>query len=106
MAAFPDQSATPPSLSRMNVESALVALRERLAPPPTPVGDGWLSPRGGHVDRQRARLEARLTALEARGRGDGVRAELARLLVDVDHYLQRRNDLAYDEVEAEIGGSE
>ena len=37
---------------------------------------------------------------------DGVRDELHRLLVDVTHHVQRLNDLAYDEVELELGGSE
>ena len=35
-----------------------------------------------------------------------VRQGLKRLLVDIDHHVQRQHDLAYDEVEQEIGGSE
>ncbi len=36
----------------------------------------------------------------------GVRSQLDRLVVDVEHHLQRRRDLAWDEVELELGGSE
>ena len=32
--------------------------------------------------------------------------ELKRLVVDVNRHMQRLNDIAYDEVEMEIGGSE
>ena len=35
-----------------------------------------------------------------------VRQELKRLLADIAHHVQRLHDLAYDEVELEIGGSE
>ena len=35
-----------------------------------------------------------------------VRGELRRLLVDIDRHAQRMSDLAYDDVEIEIGGSE
>jgi hypothetical protein len=37
---------------------------------------------------------------------DEVRSDLHRLLVDVSHHVQRLHDLAYDEVELELGGSE
>ena len=37
---------------------------------------------------------------------EAVREELKRLLVDISHHLQRLNDLAYDEVALELGGSE
>ena len=37
---------------------------------------------------------------------DAVHLEVQRLLVDVGHHAQRLHDLAYDEVELELGGSE
>jgi len=37
---------------------------------------------------------------------DAVAAQLSRLLVDIEHHRQRLHDLAYDDVELEIGGSE
>ena len=35
-----------------------------------------------------------------------VRRDVKRLVADVAHHLQRLHDLAYDEVEIELGGSE
>jgi len=40
------------------------------------------------------------------GRGNIMHPALKRLLADIDHHVQRQHDLAYDEVEQEIGGSE
>ncbi len=79
--------------------------REHLDP-----ADGWLSARHGRSSRERATLLARLAAygpkvLEHPDLGE-VRDGLKRLLGDIDHYVQRQHDLAYDEVELEIGGSE
>ena len=37
---------------------------------------------------------------------EATRIELKRLVVDVNRHMQRLNDIAYDEVEMEIGGSE
>jgi hypothetical protein len=72
--------------------------------------DGWLSARHGRSARERAALLRRLaaygpTVLEHPDI-DEVRDGLKRLLGDIDHYVQRQHDLAYDEVELEIGGSE
>jgi hypothetical protein len=79
--------------------------REHLDP-----ADGWLSARHGRSARERAALLSRLAAygplvLEHPDL-DEVRAGLKRLLGDIEHYVQRQHDLAYDEVELEIGGSE
>ena len=37
---------------------------------------------------------------------EAVAAQLSRLLGDIEHHRQRLHDLAYDDVELEIGGSE
>ena len=37
---------------------------------------------------------------------DEVAGQLSRLLADIDRHAQRVHDLAYDDVELEIGGSE
>ena len=37
---------------------------------------------------------------------EAVRLEVKRLLADIGRHMQRLNDLAYDEVELELGGSE
>ena len=72
--------------------------------------DGSLSARHGRSARERAALLARLAAYGPKVLEDPdvaeVRTGLKRLLGDIDHYVQRQHDLAYDEVELEIGGSE
>jgi hypothetical protein len=72
--------------------------------------DGWLAARGAGMIRERNTLLGRLAALGPRvlhdPAGDEVLAELRRLLADVEHHLQRRRDLVWDEVEMELGGSE
>ena len=72
--------------------------------------DGWLAARGGAAFRERNALLSRLSALSAQVLEtpdvEATRMELKRLLVDVNRHMQRLNDIAYDEVEMEIGGSE
>ena len=72
--------------------------------------DGWLAARGGAAFRERNALLARLGALSAEVLEtpdvEQTRLELKRLVVDVNRHMQRINDIAYDEVEMEIGGSE
>ena len=79
--------------------------REHLDP-----ADGWLSARHGRSARERAALLGRLAAYGPKVLEhpdlDEVRDGLKRLLGDIEHYVQRQHDLAYDEVELEIGGSE
>lgn len=76
-------------------------------PPESPTSyDGWLAARGAGVLRERDALLARLGALEGRHRRSLAARELERLVIDVEHHLQRRRDLAWDEVELELGGSE
>lgn len=95
---------------RWSVRQHLAALRELLISESTQHEDSWLAARGGSVLRERNALLARLSAvgpqvLEAED-VQPVRIELKRLLADVHHHLQRLHDLAYDEVELELGGSE
>jgi len=72
--------------------------------------DGWLAARGGAAFRERNALLSRLSALSTQVLEtpdvEATRMELKRLLVDVNRHMQRLNDIAYDEVEMEIGGSE
>lgn len=74
------------------------------------LGDGWLAARGGSAFRERNALLMRLGTLGTRVLEDAdvaaVRAEVARLVADVTRHVQRVNDLAYDAVEMELGGSE
>jgi hypothetical protein len=72
--------------------------------------DGWLAARGGAAFRERNALLSRLSALATQVLEtpdiEETRIELKRLVVDVNRHMQRLNDIAYDEVEMEIGGSE
>ena len=88
----------------------MVPLRDELAREPDAAADGWLSARRVRSARERAALLERLNdigpqVLES-PRVDEVRDQIRRLLTDIDRHLQRVHDLAYDEVELEIGGSE
>ena len=72
--------------------------------------DSWLAARVGHLERERTRLLARLTVLGALlsdgSELDSVRDRFHRLLLDVRHHHQRLNDLAYDALALDVGGSE
>lgn len=81
------------------------ALRRETALPP----DGWTAARWKRTDRERLTLINRVTKLRTRlaaGPENARSGEVDRLLVDVEHHLQRLHDLLYDSVEMEIGGSE
>ena len=72
--------------------------------------DGWLASRSASVSREGMQLVDRIRALGPRVIADEdvalVRGELRRLATDISHHLQRRNDLAWEQVEQEYGGSE
>lgn len=95
---------------RWTVRRHMVPVRDALEREHLDPDDGWLSARHGKSSRERAALLRRLAAygpkvLETPDVTE-LRDGLKRLLVDIDHYVQRLHDLAYDEVELEIGGSE
>lgn len=95
---------------RWSVRQRLVVVRDRLIAETLGGEEGWLAARGSQAFRERNALLTRLTAyldpvLEASD-AEALRTELRRLVRDIAHHLQRVNDLAYDEVEIEIGGSD
>ena len=95
---------------RWTVRQQLVAVRELVLRESAQHDDSWLAARGGTILRERSALLARIASLapqvlEAEDVSP-VRVELKRLLADVARYLQRLHDLAYDEVELELGGSD
>lgn len=95
---------------RWTVRQRMAEVRDALVAEAGASEDGWLAARGGSMLRERNSLLSRLSALgpavlEA-VEVDRVCGELRRLLVDIAHHAQRLNDLAYDEVELELGGSE
>jgi hypothetical protein len=72
--------------------------------------DAWLAAREMSLHRERDGLLRRLAALgpEVLEAPDveSVRAELHRLVGDLERHRQRLNDLVYDSVSLELGGSE
>jgi len=95
---------------RASVHKRLALLGQSLDTEEPPQTDCWLAPRRGAVLRERRALLGRLRELGPRmqqaGEVEGLRHELKRLLTDVNHHLQHLHDLAYDDVELELGGSE
>lgn len=95
---------------RWMVRQRMVGVRDALTSETGMPVDGSLSSRHGAAQRERALLLTRLSTLgpqvlEAPD-PDPVREELKRLVGDIRHHLQRRNDIAWDDVQQEIGGSE
>ena len=95
---------------RWSVRRQLVPVRDRLAHEPPSRREAWLSARAARALRERDTLLARLNRLAAQvlvaPDVERVRSDLSRLLGDIERHAQRMSDLAYDEVELEIGGSE
>ncbi|MBD8868116.1 hypothetical protein [Nocardioides donggukensis] len=95
---------------RWEVRRAMAAVRDSLVAESPHAREVWLVAREHSVLRERRALLARLAALGPAVLDspdpDRVRHQLARLVADVAHHRQRMHDLAYDEVELEIGGSE
>ncbi|QZY29279.1 hypothetical protein [Nocardioides coralli] len=99
-----------PAAWRWQARRTLGDVRDLLTAESQASDDGWLAARGAGMLRERDALLERLAALGPRVFREpgleGVRADVRRLLVDVEHHLQRRRDLVWDEVELELGGSE
>lgn len=95
---------------RWRVRQQLAAVRDALAAEHGSEADGWTVAREGGLLRGRNALLARIGALGPQvlhnPDAGAVVADLRRLLTDVSHHVQRVHDLAYDEVELELGGSE
>jgi hypothetical protein len=95
---------------RWRVRQEMAAVRDALVTETGSGVDGWIVAREGSVLRERNGLLARMGTLGAQvlehPDPDAVRVELQRLLADVGHHAQRLSDLAYDEVELELGGYE
>jgi uncharacterized NAD(P)/FAD-binding protein YdhS len=92
------------------VRERLAEVCESLTAERTADGDSWLSARAGHLQRERNRLLVRLSVLgtmvaEASDL-DAVRTNMLRLVPELHHHQQRMNDLVYDAVSMDVGGSE
>lgn len=95
---------------RDRLRDRLNAVMEALSGDRVGDGDGWLAARGRRTDKDRLMLVSRLSAASARMADHAMFAptatEVRRLTRELDRYLQRVHDLAYDAVELELGGSE
>lgn len=92
------------------VRHRMAAVKEALNQEHAAVGDAWLAAREESLTRERTRLQAelgRLGPLVLDGKDLAVvRAELRRLLSDLEHHRQRLNDLVYDSGSLELGGEQ
>ena len=99
-----------PDSWRWRARQLLADLRDVLVTDSPTASDGWLAARGAGMLRERDTLLARIGTIGIQLLQEpaigGTRAEVNRLVVDVEHHLQRRRDLAWDEVELELGGSD
>lgn len=95
---------------RWTVRQRMSGVRDLLLHEAASPESGWLLPRHGVTQRERHTLLQRLSELAPRVLEapdvEAVRLDALRLLDDVRHHLQRRNDLAWDDVEEELGGSD
>lgn len=95
---------------RWQVRQQMSGLRDALIAETGTGADGWTAARESAALRERTTLLARLKALADQVLDhpdvERMRVELQRLLDDVRRHAQRLSDLAYDQVELELGGSE
>ena len=95
---------------RNMVRQRLGAVCEELTAERAVAADTWLSARANSLHRERNRLIARLSVLGTMvvdsTDPELVRQNLLRLVHDIQRHHQRVNDLAYDAVGMDVGGSE
>ena len=95
---------------RWLVRHRMAGVKEALALEHSRDGDAWLAARQIMLSRERDLLLRRLAALGPQvleaADVDPVRRQLLRLVGDLERHRQKLNDLAYDTVSLELGGSE
>ncbi len=95
---------------RWLVRHRVARVHEALAGEQAGVADVWLAPRQTALVRERDALLRKLQWLSGEVAEspdvEPVRGELRRLLGDLERHRQKINDLVYDGVAVEIGGSE
>lgn len=94
---------------RWKVRRSLTAVRDVLEAVPLAPG-GWLTARSATSQREQQALLLRVRSIGPRVLTEpdhrAVVSDVLRLVSDLQRHFQRLNDLAYDEVEIELGGSE
>lgn len=95
---------------RRLVRHRMAAVHSALTREVSRESDAWLAARERTVRRERDSLLRRLAALGGQvldtADVEPVRADLQRLVTDLEHHRQRLNNLVYDSVSLELGGSE
>ena len=95
---------------RWNVRRRLSAVKDALSHPQPRRPEAWLAARTHLANRDRSQLQGRVMSLSAgvldKLDADTIVREVRRLLGDLEHHVQRVNDLVYDSVSLELGGSE
>ena len=97
-------------LWRWLVRHRMAAVKEAISSDLSGAPDAWLAPREATLERERRGLVDRLTLLGPQVLDapdvEPVRQDLKRLVADLVRHRQRLNDLVYDTVALELGGSE
>ena len=94
---------------RWLVRQRVAAVLEALAGENTRAGDAWLTGRLHRLSRERDVLSLKLDRIVGQmldGEVEPLRAELRRVITELARHRQRLNDLLYDTVALELGGSE
>jgi hypothetical protein len=101
-------ASSPQQTWRGLVRQRMASVHEALASERSRAGEAWQAAREGHLHRERKHLVDRMNLLDASEdiNPDDLSAAIRRLLLDLEHHRQRVNDLVYDSVSMDIGGSE
>lgn len=95
---------------RWLVRHRMAAVKDALSPEGSRGGDAWLASRELTLHRERSVLLQRLAdlgpAVLESPDVEAVRDELTKLVGLLERYRQHLNDLVYDSVSLELGGSE
>lgn len=95
---------------RWLVRNRMAAVRDALTRELDREGDAWLASREQMLRQDRDVLLRRLASLGPQVLDapdvEPVLVDLRRLVTDLEHHRQRLNDLVYDSVSLELGGSE
>ncbi len=95
---------------RWLVRHRIAGVHDALAAEQSRASDLWLAPREMALERERDSLIRRLSELSPQVQTaadvEPVCRQLHRLVADAERHLQRLNDLTYDTVALDLGGSE
>jgi hypothetical protein len=95
---------------RWLVSHRVAKVRDALASEQDRAADAWLAPRQTSLARERDVLLLKLTQLSGQVADspdvEPVHGELKRLIGELERHRQKLNDLVYDGVALELGGSE